>query len=267
VAPGARQFGVAPLLIISAARAAQQPLLVAGMNDASHLIFRRLGFVDGGPIPLYVKVFQPHRLLGALQWSWLTRGLGAGALTAARLFTPRRRPRGGGLSLVPLARFDARFDEWWRSIECAFPCVVRRTSATMTWRYQQHPEHRYTVVSAMDGPALRGIVVVRRGRWRGLQTGFISELLTHPADEAAIDGLLDAAQEVLTSGEGKPPVFIRCSVLHRAFEGSLGRAGFMRAPSSMRWIVGPALGVSRLDVPASRDDWFLNAGDSDLDAL
>lgn len=267
VAPEARQLGVAPLLIITAARAAQQPLLVAGLNDASHLIFRRLGFLDYRAIPLYLKVYQPHRLLGTMQWPWLTRGLVAGAIAAAPVLTYRRRPREGRLSLVSLERFDERFDRWWGSIESAFPCVVRRTSATMTWRYQHHPDHRYTVVSAMDGQALRGIVIVRRGRWRGLPTGFISELLAHPDDQTAIDSLLGSAQELLASGGKELPVFIRCSVLHRAFERALVRAGFLRAPSSMRWMLGPVQSISRLGVPAPREDWFLNAGDSDLDAL
>lgn len=267
VAPEARQLGVGPLLIITAARAAQRPFLVAGLNDASYLIFRGLGFLDGGTIPLYLKVYQPHRLLDTLPWSRLMRGIVASAVGTARLLTGRRRRRKSTLSLVRLEGFDERFDRWWGSIERAFPCLVRRTSATMTWRYQRHPSHRYTVVAAMDGQALRGVVIVRHGRSRGLPAGFISELLAHPHDQAAIDSLLWVAQELLTSSSEEQPVFIRCSILHRTFEQALVRAGFLRVPSPTRWMLAPAQGTSILGVSGRRDDWFLSAGDSDLDAL
>ena len=137
----------------------------------------------------------------------------------------------------------------------------------MTWRYLCHPSHRYSIVAATDGQSLRGVAVMRHGCSRGLPTGYISEWLAHPQDQVAIDSLLGYAQEFLTSGAAEPPAFIRCAILHRTFERALARAGFLRVPSPIHWMLAHAQGASELGVLAQRDAWFLSSGDSDLDML
>lgn len=267
VAPEARQQGIGPILIVTAMVALQRPLLIAGLNDAVYPIYRRLGFFDFGAIPLYLRIYQPDRLLDTLPWPGFARRTAALAVTAAQHLMKRRRRLSGKLSIVPLERFDERFDRWWGSVESAFPCVVRRTSATLTWRYHRHPYHRYIALAAMNGQDLRGILVARHGHSRGLPAGFISELLAHPYDHEAIEALLVHAEELLRSSGDESPVFTRCPVLHRAFKRALARVGFLRVPSPIRWMLAHAQGSSALGALARREDWFLNAGDSDLDML
>ena len=202
-----------------------------------------------------------------MPWGWLTRQIVSGAVKFGQSLTYQRIRKGTTLSVIPLERFDEQFDRWWVTVEGAFPCVIRRTSATMSWRYQSHPHHQYYIAAATDGQALRGVIVMRHGRSRGLPAGYISDLLAHPHDDVAIDSLLGYAKEFLTSSSDQPPVFIRCTFIHRAFERALKRAGFLRVPSPTRWMVTHAQGASNLGMLTQRDKWFLNAGDSDLDMV
>lgn len=267
VAPEVRHLGVGPLLVMTAAGDVRRPFLVAGVSEEAYAIYDRLGFVDGGLIPLYLKVYEPSRLLETLPWTKLKRTVASGLVKTVQFWADRKRPAVSALTVKPLARFDERFDQWWSHIEGAFPCVVRRTSATMTWRYHHHPKHQYHCFSVSDQQALRGVLVVRHGRSRGMSAGFMSEMLAHPDDQAAIDRLVGVAQEFFTAAGRERPVFIRCSMLQPAFAKGLARAGFLRAPSSTHWMWAPVGGSSDSDGLAGRDDWFLNAGDSDIDML
>lgn len=267
VAPAARRLGAGPFLVMTAVRDARRPFLVAGLNDDAYSLYRQLGFHDAGTIPLYIKVRSAARLLETLPWPPVTRGAVSLLVTAAQLLAnrPRRRPR--PLAITPSEGFDDEFDRWWAGVEPAFGCVVRRTRATLAWRYQDHPSHRYQCFAARDGRELRGVIVVRQGRSRGLPAGFISELLAHPQDRQALDSLLAHASEVLSSPRTEAPVFTRCSALHRSFEVALARNGFLRAPSPFRWMLIHPEGTASLGPLVERERWLLTAGDGDLDML
>ncbi len=267
VAPEARRLGAGPLLVMTAVRDAQRPFLVAGLNDEAYALYRQLGFHDGGTIPLFVKVRNALRLLDTMPWPPLKRRAVAGLVMAAQRLANRPRRRERSLTVTPLERFDEEFDRWWAGVEPAFPCVVRRTSATLTWRYRDHPSHRYQCFAARKGHELRGVVVVRHGRSRGLPAGFISELLAHPQDRPALDSLIGHAGELLFSSGAETPVFVRCSALHPAFKSALARAGFLRTPSPLRWMMIHAQGASSLGPLVERKRWLVTAGDSDLDML
>lgn len=268
VAPEARREGVGPLLVIAAVRSAEEkPFFIAGLNDRSFSLFRRMGFLDMGRIPLYLRVHQPDRLMDTLKWPWLARRTAARLVGAAQRIPFRRGGRGGSLSFMALERFDERFDRWWKSVEGAFPCVVRRDSATMAWRYLRHPDRRYTAFAAVSEGAFRGVGVVRHGRSRGLPAGFITEWLAHPGDEEALRGLLARAEDLLLQSAPEPMAFVRCAVLDQRMQRVLSRAGFLGVPSPLHWMMAHARGLSALDGLARRPDWFLNGGDSDLDVV
>lgn len=269
VAPEARSLGVGALLVLAAREVSGHPLLVAGMNEQSVSLFRQLGFADGKTVPLYLKVYDPRRVLETLPRSPVCRLL-LGAIQAGQSLY-MRAPRFGrsreSVEVVPLERFDDRFDRWWASIEPCFPSVVRRTAETMRWRYEDQPAHRYRVVAARDGEAIRGVAVLRCGRSRGLPAGFITELLAHPDDSAAVDALLIEAERWLAGSQEERPAFLRCTVRHPAMEQRLVRAGFLRVPSPIRWMLSAAGDSLVGEGIASLKGWFLNGGDSDLDVF
>lgn len=267
VAPAARRLGAGPALVMTAVRAAPRPFMVAGLNDESYALCRGLGFLDNGRIPLFVNVLDAGRLMDTVP-SMLGRRPAAALVKTAQFLANRRRRRGRSIGIAPVGRFDETFDRWWAGVERAVPCVVRRTSATMRWRYREHPWHEYHCFAAHDGAALRGIVVVRSGRSRGVPAGFISELLADPRDGGALDALVAHAVEWLTSPDREPPAFLRCAVLNAAVERALRRAGFLPVPKSpMRWMLIHPAGAGALGPLVDRGRWFLTSGDSDLDLL
>lgn len=270
VAAEARSLGVGALLVLAAREAAGRPLLVAGMNEQSASLFHRLGFRDAGTLPVYVRLYEPSRVLETLSWSPLRRRLAGAAIRAGqsvgRLAGLVGRGK-DGVEVVPLDRFDERFDRWWADIEPRLPCVIRRTAETMRWRYEEHPSHRYERLMARTGAQTRGVAVLRLGRSRGLPAGFLTEVLARPEDHAAIDALIAEAERRLTGTPGDRPAFLRCTVRQPAVERRLGRAGFLKAPSPVRWMVSAGgEGMSGAGVEAP-ERWVLNGGDSDLDVF
>ncbi len=268
VAPAFRRHGIGPLLIMTVARAVQRPFFIAGLNETVYPMYRRLGFQDHGSLPLYLKVYDPQRLVETMQWPRVAQRVVAGALRVVRPLNRIRRRR-STVSMCAWDGFDNRFDRWWEQLELKrrFTCVVRRTSPTMAWRYGQSPEHQYAIFAAMDGNHVRGVTVVRHGSSRGLPAGFITELLADPDDRDAMDSLLGHAEAHLRATAPEPLVFLRCTMLHRATERALRRAGFLRAPSPIHWMRGPAPTFALPSGVDRRDQWFLSAGDSDLDLL
>ena len=260
-----RGQGVGRLLTNALIRGAQRPVLFAGLNAASHGLFLSCGVTDLGTIPLFIKVFHPDRLLEQVSWPtplrWIAaRGLG----TMQRLRRPRRR-QSTRLTIEPWEAFDGRFDAWWRDVEPAFPCVMRRTSDTMTWRYRRHPQHAYSIFVARDAGRMRGLVILRRGHSKGVPTGFITELLTHPEDADAIQNLLSHSVDFLRAAGDESPVMIRCAVRHTLFQRALARAGFLRVPSHLHWMVGHAKGQTAIEAMTRQNEWLINGGDCDLD--
>lgn len=265
VAPEARRLGAGPLLVMTAVREVARPFLVAGLNDDAHALYRQLGFHENGVIPVLINVRNLARLLETMPWPRLKRHAAALALTVAQCVANRPRRRGRALTITPIERFDEEFDRWWAGVESTFGCVVRRTAATLAWRYQEHPSHAYGCYAARDERSLRGVIVVRHGRSRGLPAGFVSEFLVHPEDRAAADSLLSHAVEALSVSGADAPVFLRCTALNGAYEAALSRHGFRRAPSPLRWMSMHRDGVAALGPLAERERWLLTAGDGDLD--
>lgn len=267
VAPEARQHGVGPFLVMTAIKTLQCPLLVAGMNKQSYALFRQLGFEDGGRIPLYVKVLRPSQLHEVIPGRSFKNKAVRGALRTAQFLANRLVSPGPTLSVAPLDQFNDQFDQWWASIENAFQYVVRRTSATMAWRYLHHPAHKYHIGAARSGSSVRGIIVMRHGWSRGVPAGFITEILAQPNDSDAIDSLISYAQQYFAGLAEKRLVFLRCGSLHKMIEKRLLRAGFLPVASPLRWMGASPPGVASLDIDKFRQRWFLNSGDSDLDGI
>jgi GNAT superfamily N-acetyltransferase len=266
VAPDERGAGIGPLLIITATEATSTPFFIAGLNESIYPTYRRMGFLDLGRIPLYVKVYDPRRLMDTAPWPWIARR-SVGLMVAATQLIPAWPRSGYGLRVVRMDEFDGRFDRWWAQVESAFPCVIRRTSESLSWRYHGHPDHRYTALAAVAGEDLRGVAILRHGRSRDLPAGFITELLTHPHDSKAVRFLLNQSEQFLVDSAKEKLVFLRCAVHQPNVERALLGARFIRAPSPLHWMVAQVADHAEVDRLARRDQWFVNSGDSDLDGF
>lgn len=266
-----RGMGVGTLMILTALLESDGTLFLGGLNDTVHSMYRRLGFVDMGKLPLFVKVLEPSVFLAALspklaQHSLLQRIAVVFVGVAQRARTRRQRSR-IGIVTEEFPRFDDEFDSWWRFVESAYSCVVRRTSEEMNWRYVGHPVHKYKLLAARGKEGLRGVLICRRGVSRGLRAGIISEVLTHPDDQGAASALLDAGERLLMAAHGAPLTFLRTTVRGGRFADVLGSSGYLRAPSPNRWMIANRDGPSSQQRVCRRQSWMLNGGDSDFDFI
>lgn len=268
VAPEGRSAGVGPLLICAAVEGCGRPFLIAGLNEAVYSIYRRMGFTDLGRIPLCIKVLDARRFVQSLPGPrWLKDAVALPVQTAmalGRLLGPRAP---SGMTFEPLRRFDERFDHWWKRVETSFPCVIRRDSASMNWRYFRHPRHRYTAIVGVQGSNWKGVAVVRHGQSRGLPAGFITELLAEPADRRVLAALLREAEEFLVRSALEPLALIRCATLNVGLKRAFVRAGYIQVPSPLHFMMASASGPAALAPLAHREYWLINGGDSDLDAV
>jgi hypothetical protein len=93
--------------------------------------------------------------------------------------------------------FDGRFDRLWEDVRGLFPAICLRDARTLEWRYRQHPDDGYRVITTGDGARLRGYLVLRsyeKGRRRWAK---IVDLLTAPDDTEAARALLGGALRML----------------------------------------------------------------------
>jgi hypothetical protein len=92
---------------------------------------------------------------------------------------------------------DQSFDVLWAEVARDYPCLALRDSATLDWRYRQHPTNDYTILVDRQGDRLRGYIVVTVLRRHGLPWGRIVDLLTGRDDEAGKQRLIAAASHEL----------------------------------------------------------------------
>lgn len=253
-----RGQGVGSRLVETAVRAAGI-VLVAGLNPPATRAYKRVGFVECGPIPFYVNVIRPAAFAPRVASDKLPLWAARAASEAAALWGRRRSGRTRRVRTADA--FDDRFDAWWSRVERERGCVIRRTSATMNWRYRQNPSHTYVVLELERAGLLRGVAVVRSGVSRGLPAGLLVELLVEPGDREGAEELIAAARNHL---EDASPVFLRCHTSGRESRAALVRAGFLPPPSPFTWMIANGQRLGPGGVPRHL---FLNGGDSDLDFI
>ena len=236
---------------------------VLGYED-TYGLYRRIGYEDVGTVPTYLKVRRPRAFAAAFLSSRMASALAAPLLRVAQMRMPHRG--GSKVQVEQLGDFDARFDRFWRSIEPDLGSVVRRTSATMRWRYLRNPTAQYRVLAAVSGAEVLGIAVARSGRSHGVRIGIITELLTHPADRNTMRALIDAAERSLDEAASEPIVFVRTAVRGSTYGRELLRAGYLPSPSRIHCIMTGRAALTDEGGNGARD-WYLNAGDSDVDFL
>lgn len=234
-------------------------------NADVYPLYRRLGFSDAGSLPTLVRVIDAAQVAASVGLPGPARVAAAAALSLLGLRPPRRPPR---IAVEVLTDFDERFDRLWGGIEPEVGAVLRRTSATLRWRYVRNPNREYRILGATGGGDLRGVAIIRLGTSRGLPAGFIVELLARPSDPAALDALIDAAAaDLLARADAARPALLRTGVLHPTYRAAFVRAGWFPVPSAIRWILASAHGPADLARAGRPAAWLLNSGDSDLDFL
>jgi GNAT superfamily N-acetyltransferase len=224
-----------------------------GLTDASHGVFKKLGWPDLGNVPRFVKRLTRAKDSGATQP--LARLERAGRRIAARL-----HPIGGDVRLA--GRIDDRFTRLWERVAPRFAFIVRRDAAYMTWKYAERPQLGHAIAVRERNGELAGYVVYRHvAEPQGLVT-LLVDFLAEPDDAETLQRLLRwVERDALAAGSQLVRVFTTCSAFHPTFR----RAGYEAGPPGMRLVAK----INALQVPddfyRSAERWHVTLGDSDGD--
>jgi GNAT superfamily N-acetyltransferase len=234
--------------------------LALGLTPSSYPLFKKLGFVDVGPVPFYQKVMDTRavagRRLGPVLGGLAAPGLSLGL--RLRLGRPPRLP--SDVTVASVTGFSAEYDTLWAQARASYRMCVRRDAAYLTWKYLECPHRRYDLREARRGGALVGYAVSREDDYRGLKLGWIVDVFTDTRDTAAQDALVG---EVLASFRRSGVARAQAYSLNASIARALRRHGFFGGFSAVQFCV-----KSRVDPQGAFADvggWNLMFGDGDLD--
>jgi GNAT superfamily N-acetyltransferase len=126
------------------------PLMYAkGTTDKMYRVRLRFGFRPVLPNGYLLSIIAPANwLLSKLR---LRRSQGDPALIGT---VPHPEFR-------PVEQIGPEFDRFFDRVSAGYPAIVKRTSASMTWRYLIHPYKQYQVMYRRVGGTLASVIVLR----------------------------------------------------------------------------------------------------------
>ena len=271
--PKWRKKGVASFLFTTAmeeTRDSAALFLLGGANDYAVAIYKKLGFVHLGYIPLYVRAVSFNTVLRKFIGNKFLRDLlellSRTMINVFYMFFKLISPTGRkSLRMIEITGFDSTFDVLWSKVSPLFPIIVSRDSKSLTWRFIEQPYWNYRIFKAESNESgeLKGYIVLREGISRGLHMGIISDIFASPQDSITISSLIQFAVKYF--GNNKNIDLIRCDILCERFESILKKSGFIKVRSKSHFLAGNI--DDRLDSAfiLNRNNWFINYADSDLD--
>ncbi|MCQ9207396.1 MAG: hypothetical protein NG740_05935 [Omnitrophica bacterium] len=242
------------------------------MNRNSYSIFQKSGFIDLGKMPRYVKILDLEAVLflyGVPRFfARITQAIFRAAWKIYLKVRLTKKP--GDLRIQEVAGLDYEFGKFWDSISTHYNCISKRSTEFLRWRYVDQPLWEYTILKGERSGAIRGFVVLRKGRvksgrLKGHPIGIISDILVHPDDRGALRWLLAEAVKFFRE---KRTLIVKCDILDAKIEKGLSGAGFVKVSSDHRFMLNIyENGMPRedIDLARMRKNWFINSGDSDFD--
>jgi hypothetical protein len=234
--------------------------LALGLTPSSYPLFKKLGFVDVGPVPFYQKVMDA-RAVARRRLGPVLGTLAAPALALSlRLRLGRPSRPDPEVEVRPISGFPDEYDALWARARASYAMCVRRDAAYLRWKYRDIPHRRYDLLEARRKGVLAGYAVSRLDDYRGTRLGWIVDVFTDTRDEAARGALVGA---LLASFRAAGVARAQAYSLNGAFARTLRAHGFFPGASAVQICVKSA--VDPQGAFADRDRWNLNFGDGDLD--
>lgn len=233
--------------------------LALGLTPSSYPLFKKLGFVDVGPIPFYQKVVSPlaiarKRLGGALGT------LAAPALAAALRLRFGAEPEAPAeVAVRPATGFADEYDGLWERARASYAMCARRDARYLRWKYLEAPK-RYAIWEARRGGELTGYAVGREDEYRGLKLGWVVDVFSDTRDRATKDALLATLLGAFrASGVARAQAYS----MNAALAADLRRFGFFPGRSAVQFCVKAS--VEANGAFQELGGWNLMFGDGDLD--
>lgn len=273
VSPEWRGQGIASLLFDTIMKKVKNStifFLLAGLNDYAVSIYKKLGFIHLGYIPLYVRIIRLDAILRKRIRNKnllnLLNILGNIFLKIVYMPSWRSNTRSKSILVTKIRRFDSSFDVLWRKASLSFPIIVKRDMANLNWRFVDQPYWEYIIFKAVDKKEeeLKGYAVLREGKSQGLHTGVVTDFFAQPDDRETLIALINF---IIRYFEKRTSVdLIRCDIMNRKFERILRKFGFINIRSNTHFMVAN-INKNIVDPKfiINRNNWFINYADCDLD--
>lgn len=223
-------------------------------NDQSLPGYLKMGWETVARWPVYVR---------PVHWIKSPVKLMAGRVRAGRRLGPLPHP---GAPLTTWSRFYERQKDALGELISAHESRRRtvgyrtvRTSDYLDWRYGQHPDVEYWVLSVPSGGGLEG-AVIGRPVWGsgGLPAFAVTEMFVRDPDEAHCGRLLQSLLRATVCDYVM--AYFAAGTAERS---ALSRSGFFRAPGRGYTFVSLPLGPAELD-PTREDSWDLTLGELEI---
>ncbi len=235
--------------------------LSLGVTDMALEVFQSSDRVFAGVIPVFKRVLAPQKVLERRFRSRLLADL-AGLLVSWRT---RRAVHASSfsksLAFAPLDRFGPEIDRLWERAREAYPFAVRRSSAYLSWRFDERPDGCYGLYSVTREGALVGYVVTHLIERDGLRTGYVADVFCLDEPELVEFALAKAVEALGAEGAD----LVECLASHADYQRALLRTGFFKRPSTTRFLYKvnePEL-VRRFRGADRLDAWHITFADSD----
>ncbi|HVR72605.1 MAG TPA: GNAT family N-acetyltransferase [Vicinamibacteria bacterium] len=234
--------------------------LALGLTPSSYPLFKKLGFVDVGPVPFYQKVMDARavarRRLGARAGTMAAPGLAA--FLRLRFGRPPRPP--DDVEVRAVADFSPECDDLWERARASYTMCVRRDLGYLRWKYLECPHRRYDLLEARRRDELVGYAASRLDDHRGTRLGWIVDVFTDTRDEGAKEALVHSLlSSFRTAGVARAQAYS----LNGPLAATLRRFGFFPGFSAVQFCVKSA--VDPQGALADVGGWNLMFGDGDLD--
>lgn len=218
----------------------------------SYPIFRdKWGYVESVRVHTVVRLLDPAATFRTVA---RPRMLGrAGGAVLAR-FPARRIRQSPSFDVRAEHTFDTEVDDLWRRCDGSGVALVR-DSAYLTWRYLANPDS-YDVDSFSRDGELRGILVTKLTKRRGLPVGELVDVVAAPADVEVRDAMLGHALRQFR--RRSCAVAQSWAIAGSGWETQLRSHGIGRPRRKLPFLLSPDAPRPEFYDP---DAWFLTQGD------
>jgi GNAT superfamily N-acetyltransferase len=261
-----RVKGVGPALV-ETIRAAHPFVLGLNMSDKGFKTVMRMGFSDGGIVPVYLRPLDLDRAAdaGAVSGRIAKVAPYAGPVLRAADSAAVAALAAAGAKLVPVGRFDERVDDVWALAAPHYPVVGYRDLTANRWRMDQRPDRdtftRYYFV-VRGRPT--GYVVTRPGGSEDAPTAVVVDYLAPPRWVAP---MLVAAGTAARRRDGAIAMSVKTR--NEPADRFLRAAAFVRrdklTDDLIRMVVSCNAGPDVSAAVSQPDNWFLTSADADLE--
>jgi hypothetical protein len=259
---------------------------VMTVAPAARRLFQAVGFKDLGPVPNYITVIRPTRVLCALD----VKRLGLASLSRSLRLTlkvarwPPAAWLGGitasaGLCLLDMANHlsslglravatatlpsAAEIDALWHRLRPQLNLAPSRSGAYMEWRYLGGRPGRYEFIEVRKRGQLRALLVVRRPervddpRLAGLRLGLVVDLIVDPTDRGAVTAAFLGAR---SWGRKAACDAVLLTLSHLGVGRLVKRLGFVKIPGNVHFMLRAPAGA--LNAPQDTARSWLTRGDA-----